>query len=230
MDFKKKLIDKLVHLFEFLFPKKRKEIESNLEEVFQNRWKIVTNTLGISMEIPKYHVEFNPDKHAYYSRNEKQITLTSQYVNETKEMLNETIDHEITHHIQYRTNPHLLPKKFSFDDLIPDDIYWLVKGKLKDTLLMKAFKEGFATFIAYRTSGILNPFIAKAIPTLKKGQRWKLFLSKVLPYALGYLTFQAISETCSEKSSIEIGLYKSPAVWVSTGREAFFKLEKPFYI
>lgn len=221
-----RITDTLVHYLPFLFQKRKKSIRRKLEKDLQKRWKIVIDTLGVSIKTPhQLEIPFEAVREASYSRETKAISLTSYFALQTEGERFRTIDHEIAHYVQYELNPYLRRKPSS--SLIPNDLYWLIKRKLNKPLTEKAFTEGFATYVSSITSGNLSSSIRRVIKTLEDGKRLKiLFQPELLPYALGYITYYTISKSESEKFAINVGLHDSPSKWLMRGREAFDKSGK----
>jgi len=127
-----------------------------------------------------------------------------------------TVDHEIAHYVQYVKNTKLRKVRTS---LIPGLFCWIMKGVIRGRLAQQAFREGFATYVASKTSGSLNPKVEKVLKNLKGRKKWRmLFEARRLPYALGYQNFCAIEGATSAQHAVLMGLSETPSVWVSEAR------------
>lgn len=124
-----------------------------------------------------------------------------------------TVDHEITHHIQHSVNSHI-KMTYSFEFL--SFFYWGLTGKLKYGLANRSFQEGFATYVAYLTSGKLPKRIEKGITIARKRKRLKMLFqdAEAMPYVLGYLGYSAIAEKTSEEDILQVGLSATVNDWV----------------
>lgn len=232
----------LVHWFPRLSSKKAETIRLELEHIFQRRWVLVLNKLRLGeLPLPQLQVVFSSRHMAFHK--EGVITISSSLISESKEQCCRTIDHEIAHYIQYFMNSRMkeaeTPKNIVryLSELLSaffgdwSNIYWIIKGRMSEALTEKAFREGFATYVASITSGTLNPAEEKAIKTIQNGKRRKMLLqTRMLPYALGYRTYYAIAKIQSEKQAIQLGLSEHFSKWVSEGGVAFIKLGKPHII
>jgi len=207
----------LVHWFPFFFPKRAEAIRLELKNVFQKRWIEVLNKLCLE-ELPPPQLKVVPQLETSHQKGVITISLSS--ICKRNVQLCRTIDHEMAHYIQYVRNSTLKEVKLPLIP-IPSGLYWIVKRKMNKALAEKAFREGFATYVASITSGALNPKVEKAIKTIQSGKKWKILLqTESISYALGYLTYCAIAKIQSEKQAIHLGLSEDSSKWVSEGRAA----------
>jgi hypothetical protein len=219
-----KISDWFFTLFPFLFPRKKRQIKSELEGIFQQRWIIVKNRLRFEEILqPKFRV--SEASGAYHSKGIIVISYSEMF--KSKEEPLTTIDHEIAHSIQYFRNP-TIRKGYRIDIL--GATCWFLTGKLmtgtlNSNLAKRAFREGFATYVAYLTSGKVNTKVERTMKIIHSGKRWKMLLkTNVLPYVLGYLAYSAIAQVKSEERAIQLGLSADFSEWVSEGRVAYTKL------
>lgn len=193
-------------LFPFFFPKRKKEIKAELERILRDRFEVVARRLHVE-GVSKPRLKFLPGSKPFYLNGSVYLNYS---IGAEKQF--ETIDHEITHHIQHSVNSHI-KGAYSFEFF--SFFYWGLTGKLKYGLANRSFQEGFATYVAYLTSGKLPKPVENGKTIVQKRKRLKmLFHAEAMPYVLGYLAYSTIAEKTSEEGVLQVGLSATVNDWV----------------
>jgi len=141
-----------------LFSYKKENIESRINELFRQRLSVIIDKLHLKgIILPKVKVDFSSGSRGYYFK--KTIFFNWHILEGDQEQFVRTVDHEIAHYIQHFRNS-FLKKRYPFA-LIPSVLVWFIKQKMNKQLTHGAFEEGFATFVAKITSGIMHPDVEK---------------------------------------------------------------------
>jgi len=205
----------------FLFPKKKKETKVELERFIQERWKVVTKRLrveGVSEPRLKFWL---PGSRPFYRNGA--VYLSYSIILKSTENQITTLDHEITHHIQHSRNSHI---RMTYSVEFLSFFYWCLTGKLRFGLANRSFQEGFATYVAYLTSGKLPKKVENGKTIVQNGKRLKMLFKDAgaLPYVLGGLAYAAIAETKPEDEVLQLGLSANVRGWVLSAEAALSKL------
>lgn len=197
-------------LFPFFFPKKKKETKAELERILRERFEVVAGRLHVE-GVSKPRLKFWPGSKPFYLNGSVYLNYSITFKSAEKQF--ETIDHEITHHIQHSVNSHI-KMTYSFEFL--SFFYWGLTGKLKYGLANRSFQEGFATYVAYLTSGKLPKRIENGKTIVQKRKRLKMLFqdAEAMPYILGYLAYSTIAEKISEEGVLQFGLSATVNDWV----------------
>jgi len=221
--FYEKIVSMLFVICPSCFPKKKKKIEAKFNELFQQRWSVILEKLNlIDIITPKTEVDFASGTRGYYLK--KTIFFNSYILDGDQEQLVRTVDHEIAHYIQNAKNS-FLKKRCPFI-LIPSGLFWFITHKMDRQLTRRAFEEGFASFVAKITSGIMHPDVEKAIKEIQLRKRWSIMSSSALSYSLGFLIFSTIAESKSVDYAISVGLSDDYSQWLEEGKTALSELNE----
>jgi hypothetical protein len=198
-------------VFPFFFPKRKKKLRQELEQAIEKRLLVVKEKLHVK-EVKKPNLRFwLPYSSPLYIGGS--IVLSYPKMLENVNKLTTIIDHEISHHIQHSINPNIKgPYKLEFLSWL----YWGLTGKVRWSLCDRAFQEGFATYVAYLTTGKIAKRLETGIELIQIKRRKKLLVmdSDVLPYALGFLSYSLVTMAKSEEISIQMGLSMKPKEWI----------------
>jgi hypothetical protein len=203
--------NKIFSLFPFLFPKRKKEIRAKLERALRERCEVVGRRLQVgSISKPRLKFWLSGSNPFYLNGS---IFLSYSMIFKSPEKQLETLDHEVTHHIQHSVNPHI-KMSYSFEFL--SFFYWVLTGKLRYGLANSSFQEGFATYVAYLTNGKLPKRVESGIIIVQERKRLKMLLTNadVIPYVLGYLAYAALAQTLPEADVLQAGVSATVTEWV----------------
>lgn len=174
--------------------------------------------LGLKeLQAPQLKVDFHSSGSKYLPEKGIIVIDSTSIYRDARELVR-IIDHEIAHHIQHIKNP-WIRKPLPLWKLELGVLRWVITGKMSKALVFEAFREGFAVYVAFITSGVLNQKLQKEIDDIRKRKMWKIALkiifsllsyTEVIPYALGYIFYQRIAKVKSEKEAISLGLYGKP--------------------
>ena len=215
----------LFDLFPFLFPKTKRVVRIEIQNILEKRWKIVSKKIfGENMPLPKLSVSESLE----YFHQTGLVNISYSSVTMEESELIETIDHELAHYAQFIKNSKAY--KSSFFEIF-GGLYWFLKGKMNTSLAQKAFREGFATYIAFLTSGEMC-ITQKEIDVIQKRKLLRAVFvdNRKLPYILGYLAYSALAKNQSEKHAILCGLTSDSSDWLSKSRIAITKLGEKYPI
>lgn len=212
-----KWLSNLPHIFLPLFaPRKAREIRRVLITTLETRFSIIQSELKIDqLPLPKVRINF-PMHGSYHMKG--RIELSSNII---KKDFQRTIDHEISHYIQYTVNENLNKIKFmnTFKEMINPlpAIRWILFWDTKGLLTKQAFREGFATYVEALVNRTPNDNVRRAMNDIKKRKKRLKLIRKsgILPYAIGYLRFLEIETQFSKEIAIQIGLSGSYDQWRS---------------
>jgi len=204
-------MSKKINLKEFLFknirfplmpiprPKEAKSIQYYIKKIFQLRWEFMKKrfNLGETFAAPKLNIIWlilsYVSGYFYFG---KRITILAGVIYRTGREISRTIDHEIVHYIQLSVNREIRKKRFwvfrigYFFGLL----HWKLTKKANKFVVFRIFIEGFATFVASKTSNAaLTPFVLKGMDDVLNGKI--SVLTPELSYSVGYLAFAAIAKT-----------------------------------
>jgi hypothetical protein len=205
------IIGLMFGLFPFLFPKKKRALKKELEQIIETRLTFIENKFDIE-SISKPEVRFwRPYSSAMYIGGS--IFFSYPKMLDRSEELLLTIDHEIGHHIQKTKNPNT-KKTYSLECF--SWFYWILNGKIRAGLLERAFQEGFASYLAYLTIGKIPKRLERAQALIESGKRKTVFLKDpdILPYILGFRSYLAIGKSKSDEATIQSGLSLKASEWI----------------
>ena len=203
-------------------------IKAHIKSAFLQRWAIVTSRLQVTdVAMPKLEIKKTAKSHY----NKECITISYVVQLAGQDNLWRALDHEIAHHIQFvknesiKTNNRRIQTEYGI-------LYWLLKGKTNKYLAKKAFCEGFAIYVEFLINGY-NKKLEKYNEFILKRHVTKLLfndkISNLVPYLLGYLAFNALSELESEEYAVNSGLSLNYVDWLNMSSNAIAKLNQPCY-
>lgn len=198
-------------MFPFLFPKRKRTLKQELEQTIEKRLTLIEDKLGIK-SICRPKVGFwIPYSDTMYLRGLILISYPKMF--DKSEKLLMTLDHEISHHIQKTINPNAR-KTYSLEFF--SWLYWGFNGKIRWGLSERVFQEGFATYMAYLTSGQISKRLEQGQKVFESGKRRMVLLTDpdLLPYLLGFRSFSAIAKIKSEEEAIQSGLSLKASEWI----------------
>jgi len=201
----------LFGLFPFLFPKRKRALRRELEQTIEKRLTLLEGKISIK-RINRPKVRFwVPYSNPMYLGDS--ILISYPRMLDKSGKLVTTLDHEISHHIQKTINPNAR-KTYSVEFL--SWFYWGFTGKIRWGLSERVFQEGFATYMAYLTSGRISKRLERGQELFELGKRRTLLLKDpdILPYVLGFRSYSAIAKIKSEEVAIHLGLLLKAAEWV----------------
>jgi hypothetical protein len=198
-------------LFPFLFPKRKRTLKQELEHTIEKRLTLLEGKLGIKrINRPKVGFWIPYSSTMYLGGS---ILISYPRMLDKSEKLVTTLDHEISHHIQKTINPNAR-KTYSLEFF--SWFYWGFNGKVRWGLSERVFQEGFATYMAYLTSGRISKRLEQGQKLFESGKRRRVLLKDpdLLPYLLGFRSFSAIAKIKSEEVAIQSGLSLKASEWI----------------
>jgi hypothetical protein len=198
-------------LFSFLFPKRKRALKQELELTIEKRLTLLEGKLGIkSISRPKV-IFWMPYSSTMYLGDS--ILVSYPRMLDRSGNLVITIDHEISHYIQKTINSNAR-KTYSLEFF--SWLYWSFTGKIRWGLSERVFQEGFATYIAYLTSGRISKRLERGQRLFESGKRRMMLLKDpdILPYVLGFHSYSVIARIKSEGAAIQFGLSMNASEWV----------------
>ncbi len=122
--------------FPFLFYKKKRTEELKLNQMLEERFSIVTDTLKVE-GVTKPKLKITSSEVSSYRNNTVYVSCSKIFESKEKQFV--ILDHELAHYIQHSKNPYI--KKFYPLEFF-SFFYWSLTGKLRWGLRLRAFEEG----------------------------------------------------------------------------------------